>query len=274
MHSIYSYWSFDFITIAFLFLLCFCYLYLINFHLKKQSLYFFSGIVLLFLCVASPLHFIGENYLFSAHMLTHTIILFIAAPLLIAGIPQHNRYQHLLMYVSQVISKAPFLCWITGVLVMWIWHVPVIFNQLFMTGMMPADMHTMNALSYLHMLSLLYAGMVFCLPIINPYSSYRLSPPGGVLYLTSACVFCSLLGLLITFAPAGVYTHYTNIHDMYGFLPAIRNGWGISSAADQQAGGLIMWVPCCFIYLTASMILLIKWLDNKSGAPVIHAVNI
>ena len=114
------------------------------------------------------------------------------------------------------------------------------------------------------MLSLLLAGIIFCLPIINPYSTYKLASLKAVLYLTSACVMCSILGLLITFAPVGIYTHYININDAYNFLPVIRNNWNISTATDQQIGGLIMWVPCCFIYLTASMILLIKWFDEKN----------
>ncbi|MDQ2753633.1 MAG: cytochrome c oxidase assembly protein [Bacteroidota bacterium] len=274
MRSIYSYWSFDFITIAFILFLCLFYLYIIKFHLQKQSLNFLAGIFLLLLCVCSPLHFIGENYLFSIHMLTHTIILLIAAPLLVAGVPKNNRFRKAFFSFSKKTHHAPFVCWLTGVMIMWIWHVPAIFNHLFMPGMMPMEMHHMNALSYFHMLSLLVAGMVFCLPIINPYSSCRISPASGVLYLTSACVFCSLLGLLITFAPQGIYTHYTNIQDMYGFLPMIRNDWNISAATDLQAGGLIMWVPCCFIYLTASMVLLIKWLENKSESPAVPVINL
>ncbi len=274
MHSIYSYWSFDLITNAFILLMCVLYLYAVNFRLQKQAVCFFAGIVLLIICTSSPLHFVGENYLFSAHMLTHTIILLIAAPLLVIGIPKENRFQNILVLLSKKINKAPFAAWLTGVMVMWIWHVPTIFNQLFMPGMMDINMHNMNTLSYIHMLSLLLAGIIFCLPVITPYSLYRISAPGAAFYLASACVFCSLLGLLITFAPVGIYTHYLNIRDMYGFLPAIRNDWNISAADDQQAGGLIMWVPCCFIYLTASTILLIQWLEQKNEQPLIHAVNV
>jgi cytochrome c oxidase assembly factor CtaG len=54
----------------------------------------------------------------------------------------------------------------------------------------------------------------------------------------------------------------------------IRNKWKISAAVDQQIAGLIMWVPCCLIYLTASMILLIKWFDeNEPGKAIISTIN-
>jgi len=67
MRSLFSYWHFDSITIGFVVLLCLLYLYALRFKLIKCSIYFFTGILLLLVCVASPLHFIGENYLFSSY---------------------------------------------------------------------------------------------------------------------------------------------------------------------------------------------------------------
>ena len=277
MRTLLSYWSFDIISISFIVLLCLLYGYIIRFKWHKQSVYFFAGIALLIVCVASPLHYLGEHYLFSAHMLTHTLLLLMVAPLLIAGIPKENKLKNTFIFFSKKISRYPFLCWLMGVGVMWLWHVPAIYNQLFVvhSAMAMPSIHHMNVLSYIHMLSLLIAGMVFCLPVINPYSAYRLTPLFGVLYLTSACIGCSLLGLFITFAPAGTYTHYISMSESNNILSLIRNNWHISAAADQQAGGLIMWVPCCFIYLSAAMLLLLKWFDAKEEAPSIsHAVPI
>ena len=49
----------------------------------------------------------------------------------------------------------------------------------------------------------------------------------------------------------------------------------MSAGTDQQAAGLIMWVPCCLIYLTASMAILITWFDKKEVYDVadITAIN-
>ncbi len=274
MHSIFSYWHFDVITISFIVLLCLLYLYIINFKLTNRSVYFFSGIIILMIAVASPLHFIGENYLFSAHMISHVLVLLIAAPLIVAGIPQENRFKNSLVKFSEMLCRLPVAAWITGVSIMWIWHVPYIFNQLFMMhDMSVGTAHSMGALMYIHMLSLLIAGFIFSWPVINPYRQQRISSLTAVLYLSTACVFCSLLGLLITFAPIGTYSHYLNAMDMYGYSSLIRNEWGISVATDQQMAGLIMWVPCCFIYLSASMYLLIKWFDHKD-VPSFSKINL
>ncbi len=265
MRSIYSYWHFDLGMMFFIIALCLLYLYAIHFKLRKQSLYFFGGIILIILCVASPLHFIGKNYLFSAHMVSHVVILLIAAPLLVAGIPEENSFKKNFVPLSKRKLRIPVLSWFTGVGVMWFWHIPSIFNKVTSGQGM--------GLVYAETLSLLVGGIIFSWPVINPNKQNRISPITGVLYLSTACVFCSILGLMITFAPAGIYTHYLNISGTYGYLPLIRNGWKISAAEDQQMAGLIMWVPCCFIYLTASMILLIKWFDSKEKPEAVSGIN-
>lgn len=257
MRSIFSYWYFDPTVILFLGLLCIIYLYAINFKLKKQSIYFFGGILLIIVCVASPLHFLAENYLFSAHMVSHVLLLLIAAPLLIGGIPKENRFKRYLLSISTNKIKIFVLCWFTGVAIMWFWHIPYIFNQ--------ADSMYSMGMMYLQWLSLLLGGIIFCWPVINPYRQFRMAPLSAVLYLSTACVFCTILGLMITFAPPGTYSHYINMVDSYGYLHVVRKQWKISASIDQQAAGLIMWVPCCFIYLTASMAILINWFDKKES---------
>ena len=52
----------------------------------KNSLFFLAGIFVLFLALVWPLHYISEYYLFSAHMLQHVMISYIAPPLLLSGV--------------------------------------------------------------------------------------------------------------------------------------------------------------------------------------------
>jgi cytochrome c oxidase assembly factor CtaG len=271
MRSIFSYWHFDFPTITFIVCLCVLYFYALSFKLKKRTIYFFTGIFLLILCISSPLHYLGQNYLFSAHMLSHVLIILVAAPLIVAGVPPENKFKKALLRFSKI--KTPFICWFTGVGIMWFWHIPYIFNNLFSMHSM-SESSSMNALMFLEMVSLFIAGVIFCWPIINPYKELRIAPIAGVLYLSTACVFCSLLGLLITFAPLGIYSHYQNLVANDSYLFMIRNNWKISATVDQQMAGLIMWVPCCLIYLTASMALLIKWFDVKGSERAVFPTTI
>lgn len=269
MNSIFSYWHFDPGILLLITGMCLLYLFTANFKLSNKSLYFAAAVLLIILCMASPLHFLGENYLFSAHMLSHVLTILIAGPLIVASLPKENRFQKPLVFFSKKIMKTPIIAWLCAVAIMWFWHIPSIFNRLFEMNQM-RGIHLMSGFMYLQFISMLVAGIIFSWPIINPYKAYQLEALAGVLYLSTACVFCSLLGLIITFSHVGTYTHYINIVDHFGFLPIIRNSWKISEAADQQMAGLIMWVPCCFIYLSASMFLLIKWFNsdykNLAGA--------
>jgi putative membrane protein len=260
MRSLFTYWHLDGLMAVFLVCLCLGYFYLIDFHLSKKTRYFFVGYGLIILSVASPLHFLGENYLMSAHMASHVLILLVAAPLLVLGIPDTETNKHWIRF-SEFLSKHPWLPWMAGVCIMWFWHIPVIFNQLFQTD-------PLHILQNIHLISLVLAGVIFSWPILGPMKTRPIAPLNAVLYLSAACIFCSILGLLITFAPAGVYTRYMHISDEFGFLNRIRSGNSISVMVDQQMAGLIMWVPGCIIYLTASMSLLMKWFREKNTTSV------
>jgi putative membrane protein len=269
MIQLLKYWHFDGTMVAFMILIILFYLLLARFKLSGKSAYFFLGILLIIISVASPLHFLGENYLMSAHMTSHVILLLIASPLLVVGLPEiHtkeiNRFSHSLV-------KRPWIPWMVGICMMWFWHIPIVFNHLFngsnvTAGSEPA--FSLIALQNLHQMSLIIAGIVFSWPIIGPVKTARLFPLNAVLYLSGACIFCSILGLLITFAPVGVYAVYVHVQDRFGFLNSIRNINGISMLIDQQVAGLIMWVPGCLIYLSASMFLLMKWFKEKNNAAV------
>ncbi len=48
---------------------------------------FHLGVLVGYLAVGSPLDQLGEQFLFSAHMLQHMLLIYVAAPLLVTGIP-------------------------------------------------------------------------------------------------------------------------------------------------------------------------------------------
>jgi putative membrane protein len=269
MHSLITYWHLDGPMAVFLLLTGIVYFYITGFRARNKSVLFFVGYALIIFSVASPLHFLGENYLMSAHMVGHVILLLIAAPCLVAGLSENNQNRQLL-WISEKLFRIPLLCWTAGVSVMWFWHIPVIFNHLFEgADSLYGNPNRIQLVQDIQTISLILAGILFSWPVIGPFPSRRVAPLKAVLYLSAACVFCSILGLLITFAPTGVYTPYMQTADHFGFLNMIRNEEGISAVMDQQIAGLIMWVPGCLIYLSASMFILMKWFREKNQSPVL-----
>ena len=133
---------------------------------------------------------------------------------------------------------------------MWLWHARPLCNA-------AVSSHFVGALQ---ISSLLLLGGIFWRQILAPREEERISPPGAVLYLFSACVACSILGILITFSPVSVCPIYAQPQaDHLGIMNLIQANWGLTPEKDQQVGGLLMWVPMCLIYVSAIVAQLARW---------------
>lgn len=83
-------------------------------------------------------------------------------------------------------------------------------------------------------LALVAAGIAFWSPIV----AGELRPPRALSYLITACFATTL---------AGVYIAFT------------------ATTSDQQVAGLIMWVPCCLVFLSASLVVVGRMLARPAG---------
>jgi putative membrane protein len=227
-----------------------------GFKFTKLSALFITGIVLYVLALISPLDYLGRTYLFSAHMIQHILLLLIVPLLLLLGIPKTLAEKALeiepIGYVMKVLGN-PIIAWFLGVGAMWVWHLPSLHDSVLAS----------DNLYIAQQISFVFIGMIFWWPVFAPLEARRLSPLVSTLYLSSACLGCTILGMLITFAGAGLYAAYMNPVDTIGILPLLRGELCLTPGVDQQIGGLTMWVPGCLIYLTASMVTIARWY----GAP-------
>ncbi len=218
-----------------------------------------SALALFIVIESSPLHYLGMQALFSAHMVVHVVVLLLCGPLLVLGLPPRPapKPARLLTAFSRWLSQHNWLAWGAGVGLMWLLHVPAVFEASF-RGMA----NPLSPWPLLHAGGMLAAGALFSWPLFGPRPEYHLHPLTGVIYLFTACVGCSLLGLLITFAPADMYQHYARAAwcGTASLAPDYAaNAWGLTPADDQQAAGLIMWVPCCLLYLSGCVFLLARY---------------
>jgi putative membrane protein len=211
-----------------------------------------GGLAVFFLTLASPIDALADGYLFSAHMLQHLLLMLVVPPLLILSLssaPVPESFQNGRWKWLNWILRHSLAAWLLGVGGMWIWHIPVL-----------CDAAVTNA--WIHRwqyVSLLLAGGAFWWPIIGPWRKQRLAPLTGMIYLFSACLGCSVLGIIITFAPVEVCSIYLHPQDPLGILPLIQDQWGLTPARDQQVGGLLMWVPACLIYFCGIFALFARW---------------
>ncbi|MGE5423992.1 MAG: cytochrome c oxidase assembly protein [Syntrophothermus sp.] len=255
MNPPYNIWHINLPMILLAVFLLFIY-FMIQTRFTIKGWIFFCGIVLLLLVSISPLDVIGHNYLFSAHMVQHIVLLLIIPPLLLNGFEEDemnllNPPPWLKKLFSFVLH--PVVAWITGIGIMWFWHIPSVFLA----------MKESPVLHVLHLYSLVLAGLIFIWPVHSPVRWKRLSSSLlSVLYLFMACIGCTLLGIVLTFSTKLYYVQ-AFIYDYPGkFLPDFLQ---MTPGADQQVAGLIMWVPACIIYIINSMVILGRWL--KSSEP-------
>src|SRR5271165_391289 len=171
-----SAWDFDPSVVVGCIALLALYLFAIDFRLDRKTALFFAGVCLMFLALVSPLDPLSDNYLFSAHMLQHLILLLATPPLLLLGIPRELA-QALLRprwtrAIQSVLGRAP-VAWIIGNVALWLWHLPVLYNA----ALAAENVHIFEHLCFL------VSATIFWWPILAPIAALRLPPLTALAYL-------------------------------------------------------------------------------------------
>ena len=237
-----------------------------HFRFVRKSGWLLAGTIIFFLTLASPIDALADGYLFSAHMLQHLLLLLVVPPLILLSLPpvtMHGRSQNGRWKWVNWIVRRPVAMWCLGVGGMWLWHAPTLCNAAVTNGWI-------HRLQYV---SLLVMGLAFWWPILGPWSRQRLSPLAGIVYLFSACLGCTILGIILTFAPVEVCSIYLHPIDRLGILPLVQNQWGLTPAKDQQMGGLLMWVPACLIYFSGIIGLLARWYGQANDEALVSELE-
>src|SRR4051794_5339726 len=107
-----------------------------------EALCFGGGWLALAVALVSPLHPMG-SVLFSAHMGQHEILMLVAAPLLVLGRPVVAFLKALPRTWAQALARwsnfprwrivwgaltAPLFAWAVHAVILWIWHIPALFD--------------------------------------------------------------------------------------------------------------------------------------------------
>jgi cytochrome c oxidase assembly factor CtaG len=208
--------------------------------LDRRSWLMVAAVVVVLLALVSPIGVLARSYLFSAHMLQHLLLLLVAPPLALLSLRPQTLEEGAGAH-GRSLARRPYVAWALGVGAMWLWHAPALCDR---ASQSPS-------IHYLQTLSLLVMGAGFWWPILAPRASQRLAPFAAIVYLFTACVACTTLGVLVTFSPVEVCSVFAHPVDTLGALPLLQDDWGLTPTSDQQIGGLFMWVPACMVYAVA-----------------------
>ena len=238
------------------------YLWVVHFRMDRKTALFGSGVLLMLLTLIGPLDFLGDNYLFSAHMLEHILLYLAVPPLLLLGLPA-APVQALLSFgvaaQAERFLRRPVAAWLLAVGTMWLWHLPVLYNAALNSEWIHAVEH----------LSFLVTGTIFFWPVFTPLQSHRLSPVVGTVYIFIALTANMILGILLAFAPVGYYPRYVRPIDGDAVFRLIRMGWKLDPQSDLNLGGMFMWIIGGLLYF-ASMLTVISRLYTREERMAAH----
>ena len=209
--------------------------------------------------LASPLHALAERSFFG-HMLVHELLMVVAAPLLVLArplgpfawaMPPNSRTALLRSGLMRGLLRlqrrltAPITATVLQAAVLSLWHLPALFNLALANRLVHSVQH----------LTLLLASLLFWWGMLERRGSHG----GG---LAALCLFLTMLhgtmlGALLTLAPSL----------WYAADPALPPPFGLDPLADQQLGGLIMWVPGGLVYAAAALALVARWLQASASRP-------
>ncbi len=172
-----------------------------------------SGLAVLAVIFVSPLCALSSA-LFAARTLHHVLLVALAAPLLVWAMPPSP-------------PRALGAALVCQALVFWAWHAPAAY------ALALRD----DGVYWLMQASLLVSAIWFWQAV---RSASALAASGALLV---AMVAMGLLGAVLTFAQAPLYAPHLASTFAFGFTPL----------EDQQAAGLLMWVPAAGVYLLGAL---------------------
>ena len=193
---------------------------------SRHVVFFGAAVLSFYLAVGSPLDAAGENFLFSAHMVQHNVLMYVSALLTMWALPP--------WLVDGLLQKAagliplfrvllhPLVAGFIFTIVFCGWHIPALYEW---------ALH-MKAVHTIEHLTMYGASVIMLWPVL---SSSRLLPAANwgvhMLYLFVLMVAQIPLFAILTFSEYPLYPTYE-------FAPRLIAGFG--PLEDQVLGGLLM----------------------------------
>jgi len=216
----------------------------------RQQTAFFLALSTFYLAMGSPMDFLSDHLLMSAHMAEHMMLTFVMAPLLLLGTPGWLIRPVLLgrPRVRRVVERLTRP--LTAMIVF-----NVVFSAVHLPGIYDLTLHNVP-LHFTEHAVLIVTALLMWWPVLSPLPELpRLPDMTQIGYLFLNEVFQTIAFALITFADHPLYA-------VYAGAPQI---WGITRMDDQQAGGLLMKLGAMAALVPAMWDAFFRWARRESA---------
>lgn len=191
---------------------------------RRNQWCFVAGMVVMFGASTWPVHQIGEDYLYSVHMVQHMLLSYVLPPLLLLATPEWllrvvigtGRGYRVVAFFTRPVTAA-----VIYNLVIMLLHVPDVVNNAANSAPLHYSLHVL----------VVSTSLLMWAPIVGPFRELQMKPGGKIVYLFLLGVVPTLPAMWLSLADKPVYSRY-------GDQPV--RVWGLGPMEDQQAAGLIM----------------------------------
>jgi putative membrane protein len=132
----------------------------------------------------------------------------------------------------------PFVVLLLHALVLWIWHIPALFES----ALHNETIHTFQHLGFFLVAALFWWALIHGRFVVAGYGA-------AVFYIFATAMQTQVLGALLTFGA----------HPWY---PTHAARTGVAALDDQQLAGVVMWIPFGVMFLLIALGMFSAWLGE------------
>ena len=213
---------------------------------RKAS--FLGAVGLVFFSLNGPLHTLSDEYLFSAHMVQHMLLMLIMPPFLIMGLPPWLIRRTLekpgIARLAKILTH-PVLAFLAYNVTFIGWHIPQMYNW----ALVSHDLHIVQ-----HLMFMSVAVMMWW-PVVNPVPELERIPTGPLLMM-----YVFAFGIPSTLVSAFITLSDSVFYPWYEVAPRVTS---LSPIEDQRLGGLIMWIPGMLIFWVGISAVFFRWTKDE-----------
>jgi cytochrome c oxidase assembly factor CtaG len=222
-----------------------------------RAISFFAGLASLWIALASPIDAL-DDFLLSAHMIQHFILMSVAPPLIVLGAPTVPLLRGLPPLFVRVCLRPLFSTswfqsvawWVVHPVVAWLamniaylaWHVPAAFELTFRSE----SIHNFEHLCFF------VTSVAFWWVVLAPWPSRRCWPVWTVIpFLLSADIVNTILSATLAFSGRVLYPSYAHAERISSLTPL----------QDQVAAGAEMWFLNSTVFIIPAVVLVVRTLS-------------
>jgi putative membrane protein len=195
--------------------------------------------VMLWVASDWPLHDIGEEYLYSAHMLQHMMLSYFLPPLVLMATPEWLL--RVLVGDGKLYRAVAFMC--RPVIAAVVFNAVVIVTHI--PGVVTASVDN-GPLHYTLHFAVVIASLLMWMPVVGPFPELQIGPLAKCVYLFVQSLVPTIPAAWLTFADGAVYETYDIPVRVWGM--SVQHDQQLAGAIMKTGGGIFLWTIIVFLF--------------------------